>query len=68
MHAAVPEFTFEIMLCPVRRGWCSDQAHETLSQWGALCPTLIFSVIRHPSLEFSISWGVEGRGKRSSKK
>ena len=65
LHVATAEFISEIMLCPVRRGWCPDQARETLSQCGTVHPMLVFCVIHHPSMELSISWGGGGRGKRS---
>lgn len=57
LHIAAAElFVFEIMPYPGRRGQCPDQPREMLSQCG-IHPTFIFSVIHHPSVELSTSWG-----------
>lgn len=57
LHIAAAElFIFEIMPYPGRRGQCPDQPREMLSQCG-IHPTFIFSVIHHPSMELSTSWG-----------
>lgn len=56
LRAATREFISEIMLWPVRRGWWPHQEWE-MSQCGIDHPMLLFSMIQHPSVELSISWG-----------